>query len=146
MFDGKKKKQDGGGGDRARIVVRFQGQEGVPVPRYAPGQTLLGVVHVDVARPMNVRGVDIELKWETQGKGDRDTATVDRDRVAVSTITPENPLQHPFAFDAPLLPWTYAGELIQVVWALSVKIDVDAALDVFNLMNISHEEPFILRP
>jgi hypothetical protein len=145
MFNRKEKSKDSRGG-RANIYVRFQGQEGVEIPKYAPGQQMMGVVNIEVPKVMSVRGVDIELQWETQGKGDRDGETVDRDRVQVSEITPGNPLQHPFAFNAPMLPWTYEGELIRIVWSLRVQIDVDAALDLFNMMDISHDEPFILRP
>ena len=146
MFNQKKKKNDDGRGGRANIYVRFQGQEGVAVPQYAPGSSMVGVVNIDVLKPMNVKGVDIELTWETQGKGDRDTGVVDRDRIIISEITPEAPIQHPFVFTLPSVPWTYEGELIRVLWKLHVQIDVDAALNLFNLMDISHDEPFILRP
>ncbi len=146
MFNQKKKKNSDGGGGRANIYVRFQGQEGVEIPQYAPASTMMGVVNIEVPKHMKVRGVDIELKWETQGKGDRDGETLDRDRIEVSEITPEQPLQHPFAFTVPVAPWSYEGQLIRVLWALRVQIDVDAALDLFNMMDISHEEPFVLRP
>jgi hypothetical protein len=145
LSGGQKKKKSGDFG-RINFAIRFQGQEGASIPAYTPNSEMIGVLNIDVRERIAVKEIELELVWETEGKGDRNREVVDRDVIFVTEITPDNPVKHPFQFDLPDMPWSYQGELIQVVWKLRIKVDVDAAIDLFGMRDIKHEEPFILRP
>jgi hypothetical protein len=144
VFNRKQKTSDNGG--KVNVFVRFKDQEGVDIPSYQPGAALIGVVNIEANREININGIDIELRWETQGKGDRDRETVDHDHITGGQLVPGDTLQHPFNFITPQAPWSYQGELIQIVWMLHIKVDVANVLDLFGLMDVQHQEPFVLRP
>lgn len=131
---------------KAGVRVQFSGVEGHGIPIFRPNEDIIGVVEVLPDKVIECRGVEIQLKWRTEGKGDTDQQVIDFDSVHVTQITPDEPLIYPFQFKAPDMPWSYEGELIRIVWAVEVKIDVEAKLDIFNLMNIQHKAEFSLRP
>ncbi|MEO0562451.1 MAG: hypothetical protein AAF125_10070 [Chloroflexota bacterium] len=144
MFNSDKKKKTSG--SRINIYTRFAGKEGESIPYYHPGDDMVGVVNIDVTQSINVNRIDIELGWETEGKGDRDREVIDRDVIDAVQLVPDDAIQHPFSFVAPRMPWSYDGTLIRVVWYLTVKVDVKSALDVFNMQDAEQKTPFILRP
>ena len=134
MFnDGQRKKKKTGSGGRINFAVRFQGQEGVDIPAYKPYSEVIGVLNIDVRDTMRVKSIDIELMWETEGKGDRNRGVVDRDTIFLEELSPEDPVKHPFQFNLPDTPWSYQCELIRIVWKLKITVDVDSGISVFGL-------------
>lgn len=130
--------------DFIRIQLQDVKRGGVPI--FAPRELVTGVVEIIPDREMSCRGVEIRMGWHTEGKGDRDEMTVDYDNAAVGRIAPDDPFIYPFQFELPDMPWSYEGQLIRIVWAIHVKIDVDAKLDVFNMMDVRTTREFMLRP
>ena len=144
MFNNDKKKKNDGG--RINIYMRFEGKEGESIPTYRPGDDIIGVVNIDTSKLLTVNRVELELGWETEGKGDRDSEVLDRDLIDITELVPGEGVQHPFAFVAPRRPWSYSGMFIRLIWKLTVKVDVRNTLDLFNVGDAERDAPFILRP
>lgn len=125
------------------IQVRFDKGEGVQ--QYAPGEMLAGKVIIRVEEALQCNSVDIQIGWRTEGKGDTDRERIWIDTVPVDEIMPGIGFSHDFSCELPEMPHSYNGELIQITWGVSVKIDVEHRMDVLGVMDISHTQGFIVR-
>ena len=83
---------------------------------YRPGDVLAGTASWSLARPP--AAAEVRLFWYTAGKGTRDVGVVD-------TLPLEHPAAtdaRPFAFDLPAGPWSVAGTLVAVRWAVELAL------------------------
>lgn len=107
------------------IFVEFE----TPEP-FAVGQEVHGAVTWDPEGVTRGRGFRLSVDWRTEGRGDRNRATV---------LTVEKPFTHgqpttltrfPFVFRLPTEgPVTYHGRLLRVLWSVTARIDIGWALD-----------------
>jgi hypothetical protein len=80
---------------------------------YASGESITGMALWEGGQPQSLQ---VRLFWFTQGKGTQDVQVVQ-----VEKLTPlgENG-SLPFAFVAPLRPYSFAGKLISLTWGLEL--------------------------
>lgn len=86
--------------------------------RYAPGEVIEGIAGWQVDRGA-VTGATVRLFWRTEGKGTQDMglgAQTDFD-------TPQATDARTFALTVPSGPWSHAGRLVAIVWALELTVD-----------------------
>lgn len=84
---------------------------------FVPGGEILGVASWDVVEPPE--RAELRLFWHTQGKGDTDVGIVEtRTWPAPGVSAAES-----FRFDVPEGPYSYAGSLISIAWALELVVD-----------------------
>jgi hypothetical protein len=84
-----------------------------------PGQTLRGMVRWEWDDRRAERNVKVRLLWYTEGKGTEDCGVVGEHAVDASA----NSGQDRFTFALPPFPWTYAGHLLSVVWAVEALVE-----------------------
>ena len=87
---------------------------GVPAGAFEPGAPVTGTASWRADRPPT--SVEVRLFWYTRGEGTRDLAVVD---VAVLP-EPQAIDRRPFSVVLPLLPPSFRGRLVEVVWAVEV--------------------------
>lgn len=122
----------------ANIDITFKRGDGVL--QFKPGETLAGKVRVEAEHPITCRDVLIEVGWHTEGKGDRNSERVLMEPLMVTELLPDQPVTHPFSFTLPHRPYTYQGELIRIVWEVTVKVDIAMMPDM------TESRSFVLRP
>lgn len=77
-----------------------------------PGSGISGNVEWSLASPASI--IHVRLFWYTEGKGDRDLSVVEETDLPVSAATGRTP----FRFRIPEGPYSFAGELISLIWAI----------------------------
>ena len=87
---------------------------------------------------MNCRRVVARLEWHTEGSGDRDDGCVGEVEVATGPLA--GPLVQSFTLTVPQQPWSYTGHYIDIIWQVSVVVDIRVGLD------ITVEEPIVVAP
>lgn len=97
---------------------------------FNPGDRLSGAVEIQPAQRIKCRKVEVALRWETQGKGSKNHTDMVTAVENVSEILPEDPLVIPFDWRMPNEPWSYHGHLINIVWKITVKVDIPWARDM----------------
>lgn len=105
------------------ISLELAGQGVFPV-----GSEVCGEVVIPAVPNARWRGVEIHLKWRTEGRGDTDSGTVG---VVSHPIQPSaGPARYPFRFMLPQDgPVSYHGQLLRIVWEIEVRIDVEWEFD-----------------
>jgi hypothetical protein len=88
---------------------------------FSPGGEIRG--KVSWSRPAAPRRVELRLFWRTQGRGDRDSATVWEH----SFERPAAGDQREFETSAPAAPGSFSGTLISLIWAFELVIDGKSA-------------------
>ena len=107
---------------------------------FHPGDTLSGVVEIQPNSVTSCRGVVVTVGWHTEGRGDRNQITIYEDRLDVTAIYPDDPIIHHFDVVLPPEPWSYAGNLIRIVWEIHAKVDIAMASDINQTLQ------FVLEP
>ncbi len=121
---------------RAQFIVEFEGNR----THYQPGEEVRFSVEIIPEEDISFRSLTVGIAWHTEGKGDRDEDVVDSSITKDGVLTGGVPLSDNFSFKLPDRPWSYAGELINIVWAVKIAIDIPKAKDII------HEEPFSMAP
>lgn len=93
------------------------------------GTPVTGVVRINAEKPIKIRRVMLELRWETSGRGDRDRQTPLELEIGQGPELPAGISELPFEFEAPLAPASYNGRLIKLAWEMRVRLDRPMALD-----------------
>ncbi len=124
-----------------RFDVRLQGgdSEG-DVVRFRPGEEIIGSVEVVSDGDVRCDHLYIRLTWHTEGRGDRDEATVEELDVFQGTLSSNTPVHREIRFRAPREPWSYTGKYVNIVWAIQVSLDVPMSRDQV------HNHPIVLAP
>lgn len=96
---------------------------------HQPFQQLTGKVRV-LAETAS-QAMELRIFWFTQGRGDEEVGIEHRQKV-----TPQQGLAH-FSFQLPAHPYSFAGQLITLAWAVEVVDEKENSLDLV---------PFLLSP
>lgn len=107
--------------------------DGEPAFIYPRGARVVGTVYIDATETIKARAVEVDVRWQTSGKGDSNHW-----QSSPIVIHPGGELTGtlalPFEIDLPLAPLSYSGTLIKIDWTLRARIDrpwaVDMKLDV----------------
>ncbi len=97
---------------------------------FRPAETITGVVTWDLEQ--RAEAIDIRLGWRTRGKGGVDQEVVDRKRLE----NPEAKGEQAFEFTAPVLPISFSGKIVAVVWSVSVVV-MPAGAEAQRVITIS---------
>ena len=121
------------------IMVRFKGAGQTRV--FQPGETIQGIVEINPISDLNCRAVEIKIGWHTEGRGSRAEGYpyLNR-RDDVTSLSPFQPFIEEFSFVIPPEPWSYSGHLINIIWAVEVKIDIAMGRDK------NYVERFVVNP
>lgn len=104
-----------------------------------PGDVMQGEVVVKVDAVCKCATLTLAPEWDTSGKGTADSGQSE----VVTLFTGEwqpGEYRYRFSCKAPVGPLTYAGELLQIGWALRARADIPWATDP------KAEAPFVLAP
>lgn len=120
------------------ISIRLKGTGQTQV--FHPGDTLSGMIDIQPDKLVKCRQVVVSVGWHTEGRGDSNAMSMYEDKLPITEISPEIPLQHQFDVVLPFEPWSYAGTLIRIVWAIHVKVDIAFGMDMNQYLQ------FVLEP
>lgn len=96
---------------------------------HQPFQALSG--RVKITGPIAAKSIQLRVFWFTQGRGDEEAEVVHR-----MTIDPHE-LVTAFNWKLPAAPYSFAGQLITMAWAVEVVDNKENSLDLV---------PFLLSP
>ena len=106
--------------------------------RCDPGSTLQGWARLTPEGTANCRRVVARLEWHTEGTGDRDDGCIGEVELATGPLA--GPLIQSFTLTVPQQPWSYTGHYINIIWQVSVVVDIPLGLD------ITAEERIVVAP
>jgi hypothetical protein len=127
------------------VAARFDvaltgGERDGDILLFEPGQEVSGRVTIEVDAEVECRKLAVRLAWHTEGRGDEDNGVVEEIDIFQGRLSPGFPVGSDFSFRLPHEPWSYAGTYISIVWAVEVNVDVPMARD------LTHRQPFVMRP
>lgn len=105
-----------------------------------PGEAVSGLVHVEPDRNMRCKGLSVQLRWRTTGRGNTEKKEVATRVLFMGEWVSGQVANYPFSFPAPNDPLTYEGHHVAVEWAVTARADVPFALDP------KADAPFALAP
>ena len=77
----------------------------------------------------NPRNAKISIRWYTEGRGSRDSQTVNQIKMDSITISSSQGEPIPFGMEVPYQsPITYNGSLLRVIWELEVRVGVSGMM------------------
>ena len=119
------------------IVIEFDQADRT----YRGGETVSGMVRVQVNKDLTSQGITLTRYWKTHGRGNTDAGTKEEQTLAgESELRAGEAFEFPFSFQADCQPLTYHGHHINVDHYVRVNVDVPWAFDP------KAEEEYILRP
>ncbi len=95
---------------------------------YKGGDTLHGILHVDVDETCQCNGLLINTNWKTTGMGDSDSKTTKELTLFQGEWQP-NQYHYPFEFVLPQAPLSYDGRYINIIWHLQASADIPWAIN-----------------
>lgn len=108
--------------------------------RFTPGEVVHGSVRITPDGDLNCRHVYARLQWRTEGRGDEDKQVVAEQDLYQGELRAGMPRQYPFGLRLPDQPWSYAGQLVRIVWEVEVTLDIPFARDPRAAV------PIVMRP
>jgi len=108
--------------------------------RYAPGESIEGVIHVVPDDTVECRHLWVRLVWHTEGRGTRDSGRAGQVDIFRGSLRGGEERAFDFRLTAPREPWSFAGRLVSIVW------EVEADLDVPWSRNPRFRQRFIVAP
>ena len=125
----------------ATIGIRVEGAGmGEIAARFEPGAIVQGSVQITPEQDLNCRHVFARLQWRTEGRGDEDKGIAAEQDLFQGLLPGGLPRHHSFHLRLPDQPWSYAGQLVRIVWEVEVSIDVAFARDPKAAL------PLVMRP
>ena len=122
---------------KADIEITLRDQSFVSgVPTYAPGEVVQGAVRITAQEDLRCQHMWLRLQARTEGRGDEDKLVVDELDVFQGDLRAQAPTHHTFHFRLPESPWSYAGELVNIIWEVECAIDIRWARDPFERLPI----------
>lgn len=128
-------------GPHAGISISLEGGEpsGETV-WFRPGTLISGRVEIMPKQNLDCKGILIELKWFTRGRGEMDEEIVSEKVVQRNVLTAGESLHESFSFLLPSKPWSFNGRYLNLVWVVHVKLLLPFKTDAeANL-------PFVMAP
>ncbi|MGD2057529.1 MAG: hypothetical protein PVF85_00475 [Anaerolineales bacterium] len=102
---------------------------GETAARFSPEEAVHGSVQITPENDLNCRHVYARLHWRTEGRGDEDKQVVAEQDLYQGELRAGLPRQFGFSLRLPDQPWSYAGQLVRIVWELEVTLDIALARD-----------------
>jgi hypothetical protein len=121
-----------------KLHDQFSYQDGVPV--YLPGDKVTVNADIHGDEPIKGRQIVITMGWRTEGKGSKNGEVIESVEVPVTELLNSNNFSRRVAFRLPDWPYSFAGDLINIVWYVELKIDVALQRDP------REEQTLIMRP
>ena len=119
------------------IVIEFDQADRT----YRGGETVSGMVRVQVNKDLTSQGITLTRYWKTHGRGNTDAGTKHEQTLAgEGELRAGETFEFPFSFESECQPLTYHGHHINVDHYVRVNVDVPWAFDP------KAEEEYILRP
>lgn len=101
-----------------------------PGGTFGPGDTVVGMVTVDVNQDCRCNGLTVTLRWATHGRGNRKTRTFATEIVFTGDWKAGEQHLHPFELTLPdLVSPSYAGTLLNLDWEVYATADIPWAFD-----------------
>ena len=95
------------------------------------GGTVRGETQVVTTDEMSKCAVHVELAWETEGRGNKDTETCAKITVHEGALHGQGTFTFPFELPVPPGgPVTFDGHYIRVRWFVRTVVDIPWAIDV----------------
>ncbi len=91
---------------------------------FEPGAEVRGRVDWQPDGPAR-EAVLISLLWHTEGKGTEDVEIVDQIQIEM----PRSHGHRDFRFRLPDFPWSFAGTLVSLVWAVEASLEPKGAVE-----------------
>ena len=107
---------------------------------YEPDSTVGGTVQLVTGQDVRCERVLVSIGWHTEGRGDRDAATVDEVELCRGPLSMNTSSTHGFELTLPDQPWSYAGHYINIIWEVTVTVAIPFARDV------KRTEPIVVVP
>ncbi len=124
-----------------KIEITIQGAEfPKTAKRFAPGEVVQGSVQMTPEKDINCRHVFARLQWRTEGRGDEDRKVAAEQDLYQGMLQGGLPRHYSFHLRLPDQPWSYAGQLVRIVWEVEVSIDIAFTRDP------SASIPIVMRP
>lgn len=95
---------------------------------YKVGDTITGVVHVNVDKEVKCRALTIKNLWKTHGRGNIDSDVKFTDTIFSGTWSP-GAYEYPFSIVVEEFPVSYHGNYINIDWYLEARADIPWAID-----------------
>ena len=105
--------------DGHRVQIRFEGGRAA----FAPGEAVAVRMDLDPETASLLTSLDLEWRWQTEGKGTEDVGVFHSEAVPVDGQAG----QARFAFMSPPLPptpWSYEGKLLTIRWGVRLRLGV----------------------
>lgn len=117
---------------RAKLLLEIEGgEEQAGVRVFHPGDVISGQIAIEPDEDIPCRDVTVWVGWHTEGKGDQDRGVAGSQKIEHKEVLRRRSLlADRFSFQLPAQPWSYSGHLINIVWAVELKIDVPMRKDV----------------
>jgi len=127
--------------DKAAFQISFRGGDPMSgTVRVDPGSRLEGLAQVLPSENIRCKRVMVRVGWPTEGRGDRNYATIGELQIGQGNLTANTPLAQAFSVDLPREPWSFAGHYVSIVWEVRVIVDVPLGSDLEAV------QPFIVAP
>lgn len=114
------------------IEVRFSN----PSATYRAGDEVAGVVRVSAIGEGRIGATEVSVLWHTEGKATTDTGLVWFESYPEASGAER---ESPFCARLPLLPLTYHGSFVKILWVVRVR-----CLGAFGNDTVV-DEPFVVR-
>lgn len=88
---------------------------------WVPGERLTGTARITADEGWEARYVELELGWETQGAGDKDSDAVEMISLAEKGESIPARFERAFALPVPAMPRTYQGRHLQIHWSVILR-------------------------
>lgn len=123
-----------------RLIVSYEFDKGEGV--FEVGDTVSGTAIITANEETVCNKIVIQMRWQTHGKGNRDTGKWMKESVQVShnKLSASETQRIPFSFQLPEGPLTYRGGYLNVDWYLKTIVDARGPFDP------SYEEEIIVLP
>ncbi|MEM9701897.1 MAG: hypothetical protein AAF907_05585 [Planctomycetota bacterium] len=96
----------------------------------SPGGKIRGEAIYSPEKETNPKSIQIEVGWETRGRGNKDSQAILRADREIGPVAAGERVVIPFEATLPEgVVRSFAGELLELVWAVRGRVDVPWAID-----------------
>jgi hypothetical protein len=85
--------------------------------QYLPGESVAGRAQWSLMK--SPQRMEIRLFWYTRGQGTQDAEVIDT--ITVDTLVFQG--EREFTFSLPLIPYSFSGKLISLIWAVELVVE-----------------------
>lgn len=107
------------------ISIEFDNKERV----FRGGDVIRGNVYVRVNRDVDCRGIILQSRWMTHGRGNRATGKYYSGTVYSGPLKAGDHHKYAFEIPAPHVPLSYRGKLVNIDHSLLARVDIPWAID-----------------